>query len=579
MGLASGKTKLKLIDIKLGTKRAQARLRDLISDDVQSPKTSKTDRRRKDATDFDTGTEIGMLLRSAREQSEQDLADISNLLRIRLVYLQAIEHGEFKTLPGMTYAIGYVRSYAQHLDLDVDRAIALFRSEAQELDKPRQLVFPSPAPEGKVPGGAIIFVAALLAVVAYTSWYQLSNSGTTVSGYASEIPESLQSWLNQKSDSIASSDGFTSTAVVSGPASEENGSRANQQPGQLTENDRTSTASARVSEPEPAVVAAPEVTTSGSLAPAVVAATAQMPVAASEAAEISSQDSALKGGVFPEFSSQDVATATMPDAPSLAAAAPSNTAASALGSAPFAPIVAAATAQMPVAASEAAAEINSHDSALQGGVSPEPAPQDVAMPDAPSLVAAAPSNTAASALGSAPSAPVVASLPEAPADFSAGVSGALTGMAASATSTAQVPVQIAPVQVASIPVAPATQPRGKPQDQAGRPERNASKISGQPVGQLGALTGLPEQRGVIIHANADSWVQVRAADSTSIMTRVMRAGDSFRVPDRDGLRLFTGNAGALTIEVDGEMLPKIGGLGQIARNVDLEPGNLKLRVN
>jgi cytoskeleton protein RodZ len=509
MGLASGKTKLKLIDIKLGTKRAQARLRDLISDDVQSPKTSKTDRRRKDATDFDTGTEIGMLLRSAREQSEQDLADISNLLRIRLVYLQAIEHGEFKTLPGMTYAIGYVRSYAQHLDLDVDRAIALFRSEAQELDKPRQLVFPSPAPEGKVPGGAIIFVAALLAVVAYTSWYQLSNSGTTVSGYASEIPESLQSWLNQKSDSIASSDGFTSTAVVSGPASEENGSRANQQPGQLTENDRTSTASARVSEPEPAVVAAPEVTTSGSLAPAVVA----------------------------------------------------------------------ATAQMPVAASEAAAEINSHDSALQGGVSPEPAPQDVAMPDAPSLVAAAPSNTAASALGSAPSAPVVASLPEAPADFSAGVSGDLTGMAASATSTAQVPVQIAPVQVASIPVAPATQPRGKPQDQAGRPERNASKISGQPVGQLGALTGLPEQRGVIIHANADSWVQVRAADSTSIMTRVMRAGDSFRVPDRDGLRLFTGNAGALTIEVDGEMLPKIGGLGQIARNVDLEPGNLKLRVN
>ena len=141
------------------------------------------------------------------------------------------------------------------------------------------------------------------------------------------------------------------------------------------------------------------------------------------------------------------------------------------------------------------------------------------------------------------------------------------------------PVQVTPVQVASIPAAPATLPRGQTQAAAARPESTASQSSGQSSGQSGAQTGLPEQTGVIIHANADSWVQVRAADSTTIMTRVMRAGDSYRVPDRDGLRLFTGNAGALTIEVDGEVLPKIGGLGQIARNVDLEPGILKRRVN
>jgi cytoskeleton protein RodZ len=84
---------------------------------------------------------------------------------------------------------------------------------------------------------------------------------------------------------------------------------------------------------------------------------------------------------------------------------------------------------------------------------------------------------------------------------------------------------------------------------------------------------------VIIHANADSWVQVRLAGSTTIMTRVMRAGDSYQVPARGGLRLFTGNAGALTIEVDGKSLPKLGGLGQIVRDVDLDPDNLKLRGN
>jgi cytoskeleton protein RodZ len=166
--------------------------------------------------------------------------------------------------------------------------------------------------------------------------------------------------------------------------------------------------------------------------------------------------------------------------------------------------------------------------------------------------------------------PVVAASSKAPAD----VSGDLTEMVASAMPAAQVPVRMAP-----IPAAPAKKPRGKSQDQAGNPEGSASQISSQSSGQFGAPTDLLEQGKVIIHANADSWVQVRAADSTAIMTRVMRAGDSYQVPVRDGLRLFTGNAGALTIEVDGEMLPKMGELGQIARNVDLNPINLKLRVN
>jgi hypothetical protein len=227
MGLASDKTNLNLTDFKSSIKRVQGRLNSLISgsfqkltDDEKSPKTRKVGRLVKDKTDPngvlnyvapdwfnagamtldaeasrdgitdpDAGTEIGTLLRNAREQSEQDLTDIANLLRIRLAYLQAIEDGAFKMLPGMTYAIGYVRSYAQHLDLDVDHVIALFKSEAQELDSPRQLVFPSPAPEGKFPGGAIMFVAALLAVGTYAGWYQLSNSGRgpEISEHSSEI--------------------------------------------------------------------------------------------------------------------------------------------------------------------------------------------------------------------------------------------------------------------------------------------------------------------------------------------------------------------------------------------------------
>lgn len=84
---------------------------------------------------------------------------------------------------------------------------------------------------------------------------------------------------------------------------------------------------------------------------------------------------------------------------------------------------------------------------------------------------------------------------------------------------------------------------------------------------------------VVIKANASSWVQVRASDSTTIMTRVMRAGDVYEVPDRQGLKLFTGNAGALTILIDGKPVRRIGGNGDIARNVDLAPDILEKQVN
>ena len=63
------------------------------------------------------------------------------------------------------------------------------------------------------------------------------------------------------------------------------------------------------------------------------------------------------------------------------------------------------------------------------------------------------------------------------------------------------------------------------------------------------------------------------------MTRVMRTGDVYEVPNREGLRLFTGNAGALRILVDGAEIDRIGPVGAIARNVSLDPRSLIRQVN
>ena len=66
---------------------------------------------------------VGALMRSAREGLGDDLADVSRMLRIRLPHLQAIEDGRFEDLPGPAYAVGFVRTYAEHLGLDGDEIV------------------------------------------------------------------------------------------------------------------------------------------------------------------------------------------------------------------------------------------------------------------------------------------------------------------------------------------------------------------------------------------------------------------------------------------------------------------------
>src|SRR6202012_2874631 len=61
---------------------------------------------------------IGGLLRRRREEIQQDIEDVSRQLRIRSVYLRAIEEGRFQELPGAAYAVGFVRAYADYLGLD-----------------------------------------------------------------------------------------------------------------------------------------------------------------------------------------------------------------------------------------------------------------------------------------------------------------------------------------------------------------------------------------------------------------------------------------------------------------------------
>ncbi len=117
---------------------------------------------------------VGDRLRAAREAAGLDLNDIGTRTRIPIRHLEAIERGEFGTLPSPTYAIGFVKSYARALALDEaafarDVRVELGRAEPTGRDTPfTELTDPARVPSRLLAITALLIV--ILAAAGYFAW-------------------------------------------------------------------------------------------------------------------------------------------------------------------------------------------------------------------------------------------------------------------------------------------------------------------------------------------------------------------------------------------------------------------------
>jgi len=75
----------------------------------------------------------------------------------------------------------------------------------------------------------------------------------------------------------------------------------------------------------------------------------------------------------------------------------------------------------------------------------------------------------------------------------------------------------------------------------------------------------------------DSWIQVRDGDDR-LLTRLLRQGEVYTVPDRNGLTLTTSNAGGLEVFVDGELMPPLGDVGVAHWGVPLSADRLRTGI-
>ena len=81
---------------------------------------------------------------------------------------------------------------------------------------------------------------------------------------------------------------------------------------------------------------------------------------------------------------------------------------------------------------------------------------------------------------------------------------------------------------------------------------------------------------LVLKAIGNSWVEIEDLNGNVLMTRLMRPGETYIVPNIKGLTLNTGNAGALSLSKGDIFLPSLGDVGEI---IKAHPLNIKAFTN
>ena len=155
---------------------------------------------------------LGRQLQSKREQLGYSLKDVAEHTRIRKVYLESMEQGQFEALPGQAYVTGFVRVYARHLGLDSDDLLARLNAP-QETDKAQS---PESNTEDKAPDtletqpqsgrGWGAFVLGFVVVLALGSLFYFIpisfDSGPHTEGSAKDVVKPKETSLPQQTEVV-----------------------------------------------------------------------------------------------------------------------------------------------------------------------------------------------------------------------------------------------------------------------------------------------------------------------------------------------------------------------------------------
>jgi cytoskeleton protein RodZ len=118
---------------------------------------------------------VGQDLRAARQRRGDDLATVSKALKIRKDHLEALEEDRIELLPGRTYAVGFVRTYADYLGLDAAQSVERFKTQiaGRTDDAVPTITVIDEDDHRRLPQGWKIIAAVVLLAFAYGAYHLL----------------------------------------------------------------------------------------------------------------------------------------------------------------------------------------------------------------------------------------------------------------------------------------------------------------------------------------------------------------------------------------------------------------------
>ncbi|MEN6541139.1 RodZ domain-containing protein [Parvibaculum sp.] len=136
---------------------------------------------------------VGAELRAARLKRGEDLRSIAAALRIRREQLEALEEGRHRDLPGRAYAIGFVRSYAEYLGLDVAHVVDRYKFEIDQSERAMDaFTFPKVTEETRLPRGTFLIVGLVVALGIYGGWLLTRSADKMMAERVPPVPERIE---------------------------------------------------------------------------------------------------------------------------------------------------------------------------------------------------------------------------------------------------------------------------------------------------------------------------------------------------------------------------------------------------
>ncbi len=120
--------------------------------------------------------DVGKSFREARAQKGLTQEQAGRFLKVRVKLISDFEEGMPLDLPGLTYQIGFVRSYANLVELDADYIVEAYKNSLN-INDPRIIYnFLEAKDEKKSIYPVVSLAAFLVCLISYSAWYYNSIS-------------------------------------------------------------------------------------------------------------------------------------------------------------------------------------------------------------------------------------------------------------------------------------------------------------------------------------------------------------------------------------------------------------------